>query len=375
MATTTVRALRSARTPDFLGARRIALVGATLAIMLAAAFAAPAARAVSSAQIVGVINVERAANGLPPVREDTALSAGCAQYDNYRRVNGSLENAFTLHGESPGSPSYTVAGAKAAKDSLVNAGDRFADSFAAGDVFDDAPNHLVALMDPSVTSIGADQTDFQFGFFGTVHLSCVDVRSSPPRPKPRHLRVYVYRGPRGRVPGTHAIYREGPSGLGSLVVVYFDAPPRVRVALRSLLIRERTGVTKAVVDLTVSGGLRKALRRASRAVSKHVAESPTPTAQFRVPGTKQETPAQAEERASIERKIEELNGEHKLAEEERRKDEEREHEEERRFHEFLDKTEEEARDRLTEARLRAEIELARPGVLGPKVSESEILFR
>src|SRR5262249_17053514 len=83
-------------------------------------------------------------------------------------------------GEEASKPGYTAAGARAAHDSLLNAGDRPADSFAAGDVFDDAPNHLFALMDPAVAVIGADQTDFELGFFGTVSLSFLALRHRPP---------------------------------------------------------------------------------------------------------------------------------------------------------------------------------------------------
>lgn len=235
-----------------------------------------AARAVSSPQIVGAINAERRANRLPPVHEDPALSAGCAQYDNYRRINGSLLNAFTLHGEEPSKPGYSPAGARAAHDSLLNAGDRPADSFAAGDVFDDAPNHLVALMDPSVAVIGADQTDFAFGLFGTVSLSCVDVRSARPRAKPRRLHVYTYVGPNGKAP-RNPTYREGPPGRGTFLFLYFDAPRGARVTLRRLRIRHHDGTLAKPTFVGVSGGLIDRRRRAGTAISKQVAKTPTPT--------------------------------------------------------------------------------------------------
>lgn len=260
-----------------LAARAAAAVAAGATLLL---WAAPASAAVTSAQIVGTINAERHANRLPPVREDPALSAGCAQYDAYRRINGSLENAFTLHGEEPSKPGYTPAGARAARDSLLNAGDRPADSFAAGDVFDDAPNHLVALMDPAVAVIGADQTDFELPFFGTVSLSCVDVRSAPRRPKPRHMHVYVYVGPDGKAP-RNPVYREGPAGRGTFIFLYFDAPKNVRVALRSLKIRRHDGTVVRPGFVAASGGLLDRRRRAATAVSKHVAELPTPTVETR----------------------------------------------------------------------------------------------
>jgi hypothetical protein len=80
------------------------------------------ARAITGPQIVNVINAKRRANGLPPVREDPALSAGCAAYDNYRRINGGVEDGFTPGAEQPSKPSYTTTGARASRDSLLNAG-------------------------------------------------------------------------------------------------------------------------------------------------------------------------------------------------------------------------------------------------------------
>jgi hypothetical protein len=271
--------------------RKTALLAWAGALLLAPA---AASGAVTSAQIVRVINAERSANHLPPVREDPALSAGCAQYDNYRRINGRLENAFTLHGEEATKTGYTQAGARAARGSIVNAGDRPADSFAAGDVFDDAPNHLVALMDPAVAVIGADQTDFELGIFGTVSVSCIDIRSAPPRAKPRRLHVYTYVGPNGQAP-RNPVYREGPRGHGTFVFLYFDAPRSARLTLRSLRIRRHNGTRVKPAFVQVSGGMKDGRRQARQAISRGVAQSPTPTVWTRI----------EEEQSPEERRVEE----------------------------------------------------------------------
>jgi hypothetical protein len=225
--------------------------------------AAPAS-AVTSAQIVATINAERAANGIPPVVEDPALSAGCAEYDRYRQTNGSLENAFTLGAEKSSLPGYTAAGARASHDSLVNAGDTPGDSWANGDVFDTAPGHLVALMDPAVSRIGADQLDFEFGFFGTVSLTCVDVRSAPVRTPPRRVRAYLYRGPDGKAPPDPA-YREGPHGSGPYLFVYFLVPRHETIRLTRLRITTPRGgiIQPSYVELT--GGLTRGRPLAHRA--------------------------------------------------------------------------------------------------------------
>lgn len=344
--------------------------------LVTATLATTPALAVSASRIVAVVNAERQANGLPRVRESPPLSAGCAQYDNYRRLNGSLEDAFTLHGETPGRPGYTPAGAEAATHSLLNAGDRVADGFAAGDVFDDAPNHLVALMDPAVAVVGADQTDFPFALFGTVHLVCIDVRSAASRANPRHLRVYVYRGPRGRVPRRHLAYREGPRGLGSVVALYLDAPRGARVALKSLTLIGPEGRTRPPAALTVSGGL----GRARAAISKEVARSPTPTAVFRSQWSLEETPAEAEIREDHERAAaERLEAESREREREERVHRERHEEDERGEKSFSRESEEreeqEAHERRDMELMRFDVELRLPPFFSPlPVSGSRSLF-
>jgi hypothetical protein len=260
----------------------------TLAVAGSLLVAAPAS-AVSPAQIVKVIDAERLANGLPAVREDPALSAGCADYDRYRQMNGSIADGFTPGREDPSKPGYTAAGSRASRDSLLNAGDLPGDSFANGDVFDDAPNHLVALMDPAVRVIGADQRDFDAGaFFGTASLTCIDVRSAPSRPKPRRLRTYTYVGPDGKAP-RNPVYREGPSGSSPFVFLYFAAPKRTTVTLESLTFHHRNGTRTKPSVVMLSGGLRDGRRRAKAAISKHAAASPTPTVETRDPPEDGET--------------------------------------------------------------------------------------
>jgi hypothetical protein len=256
-------------------ARFVSLRAAALAFFAVATLAgalAPPALAVTSEAIVSTVNAERGANHLPLVREDPLLSSGCAQYDNYRHLNGRVQNAFTPGPEQASAPGYTAAGARASHDSLLNAGDRLADSFASGDVFDDAPNHLAALMDPAVSVVGADQLDVELGaFYGTASLSCVDVRSAPQRPRPHRVRVYAYVGPGGRAPHEPR-YREGPSGRGAFIFVYFFGPAKARVALRSLSIRTAHGASVHANYLGFNGGLIDGRSRARTAIARaHIA--------------------------------------------------------------------------------------------------------
>lgn len=253
---------------------RIALMTGVLAVL---APAAPA-RAASGSQIISAINAERQANGLPPVREDPALSAGCAAYDNYRRLNGSIEDGFTPGPEEPSKPGYTPAGARAARDSLLNAGDRPADSWGNGDVFDDAPGHLFQLMNPDLAVIGADQTEVGLGaVFGTAYISCIDARSALYRARPRKPRLYTYIGPNGTAPVEPPRYREGPSVQGDLIFAYLDTPKHRTVSLRSLTLRDPNGTVSQPAYTFLGGGLRDArLPHKARASKK-------PTGKFTSP--------------------------------------------------------------------------------------------
>jgi uncharacterized protein YkwD len=244
---------------------RLAVVGIALATSVSVGFAlASPARAVSDAQIVGTINAERRANGLPPVREDARLSAGCAAYDNYRRLNGGVEDGFTPGDEQSLKPGYSTSGARASRDSLLNAGDRPADSWSNGDVFDDAPGHLFQLMNPDLDVIGVDQLEIYLGpFLGTAYISCIDTRSAGPRPRPRKPRLYTYIGRDGTAP-VEPSYREGPRVPGALIFAYFDAPAQTSVTLRSLTLQYPDGTVRKPSYVLLVGGLRDG-RGASKA--------------------------------------------------------------------------------------------------------------
>jgi hypothetical protein len=231
-------------------ARSLALLPGVIAFLVTVA----PAHAVTSAQIISTINAERKANGIPSVTENAGLSAGCAQYNRYREMNGSLGNAFTPGAEKSSLPGYTAAGARASHDSLLNAGSTPDDTWANGDVFDSAPGHLVALMDPAVAVVGADQLDFSAGVFGTASLTCVDVRSAPGRKRPVKPHGYLYRGPNGKVP-LNPTYREGPPGHDPYLFLYFLAPAGAHLSLKLLKITTLSGAPVKLTYVRFSGGL------------------------------------------------------------------------------------------------------------------------
>jgi hypothetical protein len=255
-----------------IGRARVGMALGSVGLVLA-----PSASASTGAQIVSSIDAERRANGLPAVRQDPGLSAGCADYDNYRRLNGSVQDAFAPGPEEPSKPGYTTAGARAARDSLLNAGDRAADSWSSGDAFDDAPGHLFQLMNPDLAAIGADRLEVDLGpFFGTAYISCIDTRSAHYRQRPHKPRLYTFVGPNGTAP-TSVCYREGPAVKGTLIFAYLDAPKNAKVTLISLTIQYPDGTVRAPAYSFLTGGLRDG-RRGHRALA-----SRKPTGKFSSP--------------------------------------------------------------------------------------------
>lgn len=257
------------------------LAAAMLAFALTAVAARPA-RAVNASQILQVINQERAANGIPPVSLSPQLSTGNANHDNYERLNGSPSTGYDIRGEDPSKPGYTPSGAQAGRNSLLAFGDRSSsyvyanDDWTVWDVFDNAPNHLVELMDPAVRTIGADQLDFSQPPYGTIHISSVDVRSAPLRPSPSSVHLYSYIGPFGRAP-TGVSYVEGPTAnrfSGPWLYVWFLKPAGVKLGLRSIALQQPDGAP--VPAITMASGAFSSAPGASADV-RAVGGSGTPT--------------------------------------------------------------------------------------------------
>ena len=214
--------------------KRWATVAAFGAIVLGG-FAAPA-QAVTHDEIMSVLNAERTANGIPPLVEDPALSAGCAAHNNYAMLNGSPQTGYFFRDEDPVLPGYTPEGDAAAPDSQFSVGSRPVDSFANGNPMDLAPLHLFNLMLPDLKTVGVDQLDFSYGAYGTLSLVCINVRSAPRRTPPRRKAIaYNYVGPDG-TPPTSVVYEEGPGAgepSGPWVFTYYRIPKDFSLGLIS----------------------------------------------------------------------------------------------------------------------------------------------
>lgn len=99
-------------------------------------------------EIVAQLNIERGANGLPAsLVADPELSRGCRMHNDYERRNGTYG-----HEQDAALPGSTPEGAEAGSSSELARGT----SWSRGNPFALAPFHLMGLLDPRLTRIGAD---------------------------------------------------------------------------------------------------------------------------------------------------------------------------------------------------------------------------
>src|SRR4051794_19026214 len=108
------------------------VVGAILAML---AVATPAHADLTGPAIVGFLNAQREAHGIPSgIVEDAGLSDGCAKHDQWSIRNNKLQ-----HFEEPLSPGYTAEGDAAARTSVLYRGG--SDWSPSNNPFETAPIH------------------------------------------------------------------------------------------------------------------------------------------------------------------------------------------------------------------------------------------
>jgi hypothetical protein len=191
------------------------------AALMALALAAPARADVSGPDIVGFLNAQRAANGIPAgILEDPTLSDGCAKHDNYGAVNHVVE-----HSEDHAKPGYTAAGEQAAQTSVLYGG--AGPWTAARNPFETAPIHLHQLLAPRIDRMGAAETQ---GY------GCATTLASRNRPAPPADLTYTYPGAGATGWVTAQTAAEGPytpgqqvgipagTQTGPYLYVMFDGP-------------------------------------------------------------------------------------------------------------------------------------------------------
>lgn len=140
------------------GNLRLALVAPAAALILAAG--ATPASALTGAQEIAFLNAQRAANGIPAdVTENPAWSAGCAAHMEFLRFNN-LPLAHDEGGDPDDKnpahhlPHWSEAGVAAGGSSVLTSGGA-SFSNAGVNAFEQAPIHLMQMLNPFLQSSGA----------------------------------------------------------------------------------------------------------------------------------------------------------------------------------------------------------------------------
>jgi hypothetical protein len=179
-----------------------AVSGASLLVLaLVCALLTPAgAAAISGPEIVQRLSQQREANGIPGgLIENPTWSADCAKHNYYEAQTGELR-----HSEDPSSPYYSAEGNWAAENSVLASGA----SWSQGNPWEDAPIHLIQMLAPPLSEMGAAEND---------NHNCATTWPGYQRPEPTSLTAYSYpgNGVSGVVPTERA--SESPSVPGDQV--------------------------------------------------------------------------------------------------------------------------------------------------------------
>ncbi len=184
-----------------MGGQRVATGTGLVALALFCAMLLPAgAGAISGPEIVQRLSQQREANGIPgELVEQPDWSADCAKHNYYGAQTGELR-----HSEDPSSPYYSAEGDWAAENSVLASGP----SWSQGNPWEEAPIHLIQLLAPQLSEMGAAEND---------NHDCATTWPGYHRPEPAGLTGYSYpgNGVSGVVPTERA--SETPSVPGDQV--------------------------------------------------------------------------------------------------------------------------------------------------------------
>jgi hypothetical protein len=156
-----------------------AVAGASLLVLaLVCTMLAPAgAAAISGPEIVQRLSQQREANGIPGgLIERPDWSADCAKHNYYGAQTGELR-----HSEDPSSPYYSPEGNWAAESSVLASGA----SWTQGNPWEQAPIHLIQMLAPQLSELGAAEND---------NHNCATTFVGYHRPEPTSLTAYSYPG-------------------------------------------------------------------------------------------------------------------------------------------------------------------------------------
>ena len=202
--------------------RRLVLLALCVCAVALAFAHPPAAGAASTAQIVKLLNAQRAANGIPAgVTENPVWNVACQLHNAYEHRYNELS-----HSETEGKPGYSSAGNLIAETSVLAQGLEWNPASPPGDPYDNAPFHLFDLLNPRISSTGAADSE---GF------GCVEIELGTLRAAPAAVTAYSYPGNHRRdvpvsqraseMPETPAqAVGFGKKTTGPNLFVYFDGP-------------------------------------------------------------------------------------------------------------------------------------------------------
>jgi hypothetical protein len=182
------------------GKRAAVGTGLTVLAVLGSMLLPAGAAAISSPEIIQRLSQQREANGIPGgLVERPEWSAACAKHNYYGAQTGELR-----HSEDPSSPYYSAEGNWAGENSVLASGS----SWSLGNPWEDAPIHLIQLLAPQLSEIGAAEND---------NHNCATTWPGYLRPEPTGLTAYSYpgNGVSGVVPTERAF--ESPSVPGDQV--------------------------------------------------------------------------------------------------------------------------------------------------------------
>jgi hypothetical protein len=181
--------------------KRAVIAASLLVLSVACALLIPTgAAAISGPEIVQRLSQQREANGIPgALIERPDWSADCAKHNCYGAQTGELR-----HSEDPSSPYYSAEGNWAAENSVLASGA----SWAQGNPWEEAPIHLIQMLAPQLSEVGAAEND---------NHNCATTFTGYHRPEPASLIAYSYpgNGVSGVVPTERAA--ESPTVPGDLV--------------------------------------------------------------------------------------------------------------------------------------------------------------
>jgi Cysteine-rich secretory protein family len=121
-----------------------------LASVLGAVLSTGVASAVSPTSVIAQLNAQRSKNGIPAgIVENKGWSKACAAHIRYLKRTHEF-----AHTEQKGKPGYTKEGAWAGQHSVLSIGA----TWARGNLWEDAPIHLMQVLTPKLRSIGVDDS-------------------------------------------------------------------------------------------------------------------------------------------------------------------------------------------------------------------------